>query len=182
MTRQLVILDRDGVLNQESSAFVKSTDEWQPLPGSMEALGLLSASGYTIAVATNQSGIARGLFDRKALQAMHRKLRRLAAKQGGRVDRIVYCPHGPDDACDCRKPRPGLLLRLARHYGVSLRGVPVVGDSLRDLDAAEAAAAKPVLLLTGNGIQTSAKLAKLGRTVETHEDLLAFARSLVGRE
>lgn len=182
MTRRLVILDRDGVLNKESSAFVKSTAEWQPLPGSMEALGLLTASGYTTAVATNQSGIARGLFDRKALQAMHRKLRRLAARHGGKVDRIVYCPHGPDDACDCRKPLPGLLLRLARHYGVDLRGVPVVGDSLRDLDAAVAAGATPVLLLTGNGAQTRAKLAKLGRTVETYDNLLTFVRSLVGRQ
>lgn len=182
MTRRLIVLDRDGVLNRESSAFVKNTAEWQPLPGSMEAIGLLSRAGYTVAVATNQSGIARGLFDLKALRLMHRKLRRLAARHGGKVDRILYCPHGPDDSCDCRKPKPGLLLQLARYYGISLHGVPVIGDSLRDLDAAEAAGAAPVLVLSGNGKETAVKLANEGRTVETHENLLAFAHSVVRRQ
>ncbi|MGB5247037.1 MAG: D-glycero-beta-D-manno-heptose 1,7-bisphosphate 7-phosphatase [Woeseia sp.] len=182
MTRRYVILDRDGVLNRESSAFIKNADEWQPLPGAMEALGLLSRAGFTIAVATNQSGIARGLFDRAALQAMHRKLRRLAAQHGAKIDRIVYCPHGPDDGCNCRKPLPALLLRLARRYQISLDDVPAVGDSLRDLDAAVAAGAKPVLVLTGNGSRTAAELAKCGRSVETYDDLLAFARSVTARQ
>lgn len=178
MSRRLVILDRDGVINRESLAFVKNAQEWQPLPGSLEALGLLSRAGYTIAVATNQSGLARGLFDRRALYAMHRKMRRLAAQHGGVVDRIVYCPHGPGDGCDCRKPQPGLLLRLAHHYGQGLDAVPVVGDSLRDLDAAIAAGAKPALVLSGNGHKTAAELEKQGRAVETHSNLLAFARKL----
>ncbi|MBT8084580.1 MAG: D-glycero-beta-D-manno-heptose 1,7-bisphosphate 7-phosphatase [Woeseia sp.] len=182
MTGRLVILDRDGVLNRESKAFIKSSDEWLPLAGSMEALGLLSKAGYTIAVATNQSGLGRGLFDRQALYAMHRKLRRLAAKHGANIDRIVYCPHRPDEGCDCRKPLPGLLERLARHYDRTLDGVPVVGDSLRDLDAASAAGATPVLVLTGNGVATAAELAKRRRSIETHDNLLAFAKSLVNKK
>ncbi|MBT8096863.1 MAG: D-glycero-beta-D-manno-heptose 1,7-bisphosphate 7-phosphatase [Woeseia sp.] len=182
MTGRLVILDRDGVLNRESKSFIKSSDEWLPLAGSMEALGLLSKAGYTIAVATNQSGLGRGLFDRQALYAMHRKLRRLAAKHGANIDRIVYCPHRPDEGCDCRKPLPGLLERLARHYDRTLDGVPVVGDSLRDLDAASAAGATPVLVLTGNGVATAAELAKRRRSIETHDNLLAFAKSLVNKK
>jgi D-glycero-D-manno-heptose 1,7-bisphosphate phosphatase len=179
--KRLVILDRDGVINRESTAFVKTVDEWRPLDGSMEALGVLTRAGFTIAVATNQSGIARGKFDRRALRAMHRKLRRLAGAHDARIDRIVYCPHGPDDGCDCRKPEPGLLLQLARHYKQDLARVPVVGDSLRDLDAALAAGAKPVLVLTGNGAATARQLAQQERSVETHADLLAFARSVAGR-
>jgi D-glycero-D-manno-heptose 1,7-bisphosphate phosphatase len=179
--RRLVILDRDGVINRESVAFVKNVEEWRPLDGSMEALGVLTRAGFTIAVATNQSGVARGLFDQRALRAMHRKLRRLAGRHDGRVDRVVICPHGPDDHCECRKPKPGLLLQLARHYKLDLAGVPAVGDSLRDLDAAAAAGAKPVLVLTGNGEKTARQLAKQGRTVETHDNLLAFARSVAGQ-
>ena len=129
--RGLIILDRDGVINHDSREFVKNTAEWVPLSGSIGAIADLSKAGYTIAVASNQSGLARGLFDRSALRAMHRKLRRLVAAEGGRVDRIVVCPHGPDDHCRCRKPKPGLLQRLARHYRTALEGVPVVGDSLR---------------------------------------------------
>ena len=110
---RLVVLDRDGVINRDSPEFVKSLDEWRPLPGSIEAIAALSKAGFTVAVASNQSGLARGLLDRKALRAMHRKLRRLVASEGGRVDRIVVCPHGPDDGCRCRKPAPGLLERLA---------------------------------------------------------------------
>src|SRR5210317_1658131 len=128
--RGLIILDRDGVINRDSSEFVKNTDEWVPFPGSIGAIADLSRAGFTVAVASNQSGLARGLFDRNALRAMHRKLRRLVAAEGGRIDRIVVCPHGPGDGCDCRKPAPALLLRLADHYGVSLDGTPAIGDSL----------------------------------------------------
>lgn len=156
--RELIILDRDGVINRDSKAFVKSPDEWQPLPGSIEAIARLSQAGYTLAVASNQSGLARGLFDRDALEAMHAKLHRLVGDAGGRIDRIVVCPHGPDDGCDCRKPKPGLLERLGEHYGQSLDGVIVVGDSLRDLQAAVAVNARPVLVRTGNGMETEKKL------------------------
>lgn len=179
MGARLVILDRDGVINRDSTDFVKSADEWLPLPGSLEAIGLLTGAGFTVCVATNQSGLGRGLFDRRALAAMHRKLRRLAARHGGRIERIAACPHLPDAGCRCRKPAPGLLERLARHVGVGLAGVPVVGDSLRDLDAAEAAGARPVLVLTGNGAQTARALEKSGRAVETYPDLLTFAQRLV---
>jgi D-glycero-D-manno-heptose 1,7-bisphosphate phosphatase len=177
-TNGLIVLDRDGVINRDSREFVKDADEWLPLPGSIGAIADLSAAGYTIAVASNQSGLARGLFDRNALRAMHRKLRRLVAAEGGRVDRIVVCPHGPDDRCNCRKPLPGLLHRLASHYGTSLKGVPVVGDSLRDLLAAEAAGATPVLVRTGNGRKTSANLPDSLRSVRVFDDLAAVAASL----
>ena len=156
--RELIILDRDGVINRDSKEFVKSPDEWLPLPGSIEAIARLSIAGYTLAVASNQSGLARGLFDRDALDAMHDKMHELVNEAGGRIDRIVICPHGPDDDCDCRKPRPGLFLQLGQHYGQSLEGVLAVGDSLRDLEAANAVGARPVLVRTGNGAETEKKL------------------------
>lgn len=173
--RGLLILDRDGVINADSPEFVKSADEWIPLPGSIAAIAGLSRAGFTVAIASNQSGLARGLFDRRALRAMHRKLRRLVEERGGRVDRIVVCPHGPDDGCHCRKPNPGLLQRLARHYDTTLEGVPVVGDSLRDLEAAANAGAAPVLVRTGNGRKTASTLPKRFRGVPVYDDLAAFA-------
>ena len=179
--RGLVILDRDGVINRDSREFVKNTDEWHPIPGSIEAIAKLSRAGYTVAVASNQSGLARGLFDRNALRAMHRKLRRLVAAEGGRIDRIVVCPHGPGDGCNCRKPAPGLLLRLARHYGTSLDGVPAVGDSLRDLEAAAAAGAMPLLVRTGNGRKVAASLPTRLRSVPVFDDLAAVADALLKR-
>lgn len=179
--RGLVILDRDGVINRDSREFVKNTDEWRPIPGSIEAIAKLSRAGYTVAVASNQSGLARGLFDRNALRAMHRKLRRLVAAEGGRIDRIVVCPHGPGDGCNCRKPAPGLLLRLARHYGTSLDGVPAVGDSLRDLEAAAAAGAVPILVRTGNGKRVATSLPASLRSVPVFDNLAAVADELLKR-
>ena len=157
--RGLLILDRDGVINRDSAEFVKNNDEFQPLPGSIEAIAELSQAGFT--------------------GAMHRKLRRLVAGAGGRIDRIVVCPHGPDDGCDCRKPAPGLLLRLADHYGVSLDGAPAIGDSLRDLQAAEAAGARPILVRTGNGGKTEAALRGSLRSIEVFDDLAGAAHALV---
>ena len=177
--RGLVILDRDGVINRDSPAFVKSADEWLPLHGSIDAIAALSAAGFTVTVATNQSGLARGLFDRRALRNMHRKLRRLVGAAGGHVDRIVVCPHGPDDGCTCRKPRPGLLTRLARRYGVSLAGVPVIGDSLRDLEAARAAGARPILVRTGNGARTESSLPDEFADIAVYDDLAAATAALV---
>jgi D-glycero-D-manno-heptose 1,7-bisphosphate phosphatase len=179
VTRKLVVLDRDGVVNRESSAFVKSPAEWIPIDGSMEAIALLTENGFTVAVASNQSGVGRMLLDRRTLHAIHRKMRRAAGAAGGSIDRIVYCPHLPGDGCDCRKPLPGLLVRLARHYGVSMRGVPVVGDSARDLAAARALDARPVLVLTGNGLKTRDEVESRGMRVECYQDLLAAARALV---
>lgn len=174
----LVIIDRDGVINQDSSEFVKSVDEWLPLDGSIEAIARLSVAGFTVAVASNQSGLARGLFDKEALLAMHQKLHDLVAAEGGRVDRIVVCPHGPDDDCACRKPRPGLLLELGRHYNISLAGVPVIGDSLRDLRAATAAGARPILVRTGNGTETEQQLPADLSGVDVFDDLAAVAAML----
>lgn len=154
----LVILDRDGVINEDSDAFVKSAAEWRPIPGSIDAIARLHRSGYTVAIATNQSGIGRGLFDREALYRMHRKLRRLVREAGGEIGMIAYCPHRPDEACDCRKPKTGLLERIGQRYGKRLDGVPAVGDSLRDLQAARAVGATPWLVLTGKGVRTEAQL------------------------
>jgi len=175
----LVILDRDGVINRDSKDFVKTADEWLPLPRSIQAIAALSRAGYTVTVASNQSGLARGLFDRNALRAMHRKLRRLVASEGGRIDRIVVCPHGPDDDCACRKPKPGLLHRLGRYYGTELAGVPVVGDSLRDLQAAVASGARPILVRTGNGHRTEAELRGDLAKAEVFDDLAAAADALL---
>ncbi len=177
--RGLIILDRDGVINRDSREFVKAPEEWIPLPGSIEAIAELSRAGYTVTVASNQSGLARGLFDRRALRAMHRKFRKLAAAKGGHVDRIVVCPHGPDDGCECRKPRPGLLRRLARYYDTELTGVPVIGDSPRDLQAAAAAGARPILVRTGNGRKTEASLHGELATIEIFDDLAATATALL---
>jgi len=150
MTR-LVILDRDGVINEDSDAFIKSPEEFIPLPGSLEAIARLNAAGYQVAVATNQSGIARGLFDLETLEAMHDKLRKLLAEVDGHIDHIFYCPHSPDADCDCRKPKPGLLQQIGRKFDAELTDVPVIGDSLRDLQSAQAVAAAPILVRTGKG-------------------------------
>lgn len=151
---KLIILDRDGVINQDSDAFVKNPDEWIALPGSLAAIARLSQAGYTVAVATNQSGLARGLFDTATLNAIHAKLYREVTQAGGLVDAIFLCPHGPQDGCSCRKPLPGMYYDIARRYDTELNGVPAVGDSLRDLQAAAAAGCTPWLVLTGNGAKT----------------------------
>ncbi len=177
--RGLVILDRDGVINRDSSSFVKSAAEWIPLPGSIDAIAALSQAGFTVTVASNQSGLGRALFDRNALRAMHRKLRRLVDAAGGKVSRIVVCPHLPDAGCSCRKPAPGLIHRLARFYNTPLRGVPVVGDSLRDLEAAAAAGARPILVQTGNGKITEKTLTAELLDTEIFADLAAAARALI---
>ena len=179
MNRGLIILDRDGVINQESSQFVKTPAEWVPLEGSIAAIAALSQAGFVVAIASNQSGLARGLFNRAALRAMHRKLRRLVAAAGGRIDRIEVCPHGPDDGCSCRKPKPGLLYRLSRRLSLDVAGAPVIGDSLRDLEAARKAGARPILVRTGNGRQTEAALRGSLANVEVFDDLAAAANALL---
>lgn len=152
---KLIVLDRDGVINEDSDAFVKSLDEWIPLPGSIAAIARLSQAGWTVAVATNQSGLARGLFDSATLEQMHARLRELVEAEGGRIDLILHCPHGSADGCDCRKPKPGMFSAIARHYGLAdLAGVPVVGDSLRDLQAGIQLGCSPCLVRTGKGLRT----------------------------
>lgn len=175
----LVILDRDGVINHDSAAFIKSATEWRPIAGSVEAIAALTKAGFTLAVASNQSGIARGLFDQDALNAMHAKMLRLVHEAGGHISRIVTCPHGPDDACDCRKPKPGMLQQLARHFDTPLTGVPVIGDALRDLEAAAAVGARPILVRTGKGRDTEAALPGRFARVPVYDDLAAAARALI---
>jgi D-glycero-D-manno-heptose 1,7-bisphosphate phosphatase len=175
----LVVLDRDGVINRDSSAYVKSADEWLPLPGSIDAIARLSRAGFTVAVASNQSGLARGLFGEAALNAMHAKLEDLVREAGGEIGKIAWCPHGPDEGCDCRKPRPGLLQTLARHYDTGLEGVPVIGDSLRDLEAALAVGARPILVRTGNGAMAETRLPDAFGTIEVYDDLSAATDVLI---
>ncbi len=151
---KLIILDRDGVINQDSDAYVKTLDEFIPIPGSIEAIGRLCRDGWVVAVATNQSGIARGYYTEATLRAMHTRLAQWLVVEEGEVDFIAFCPHGPQDACDCRKPKPGLFHQIASHYGVELHGVPAVGDSLRDLQAATCVGAAPILVRTGKGERT----------------------------
>jgi D-glycero-D-manno-heptose 1,7-bisphosphate phosphatase len=177
--KRLVILDRDGVINRDSREFVKSADEWLPLDGSIEAIAALSRAGFVVAVASNQSGLARGIFDTSALAAMHGKLHDLVAAAGGRVDHIAICPHGPDDDCDCRKPRPGLLHQIGRRFDTSLAGIPVVGDSLRDIQAAASVAARPILVRTGNGKNTEGILPPDLSSIEVYDDLGAAVAVLV---
>lgn len=179
MSVRLVILDRDGVINHDSDEFVKTPDEWLPIEGSIAAIARLSAAGFTVTIATNQSGIGRKLIEPSALDAMHEKLQTLVKDAGGSVDRIVYCPHLPDDGCECRKPAPGLLRELSREFSVPLDGVPVVGDAARDIEAARAVNARPMLVLTGYGEKTAATLRERGDEVETFADLGAAAERLI---
>jgi D-glycero-D-manno-heptose 1,7-bisphosphate phosphatase len=151
---KLVILDRDGVINQDSDQFIKNPEEWKPIPGSLEAIARLNHTGYRVVVASNQSGIGRGLFDMGALNAINDKMYRALAQVGGRIDALFYCPHSAEVDCDCRKPKPGMFHDIAQRFNVDLAGVPSVGDSLRDLQAAAAAGAEPMLVLTGKGAKT----------------------------
>ena len=151
---KLAILDRDGVINLDSPHFIKSPDEWIPIEGSLEAIARLSQAGWRVVIASNQSGLARGLFSMETLNAIHAKLRHELSHVGGHIDSIFVCPHGPDDGCECRKPRDGLFRDIARRYDISLSGVPAVGDSLRDLQASFSAGCSPWLVLTGNGEKT----------------------------
>lgn len=175
---KLVVLDRDGVINVESPEFIKSAAEWRPIAGSIEAIGSLSRAGWTVVVATNQSGIGRGLFGFGELAAIHARMLGAVAGAGGRIDGVFFCPHSPDVGCACRKPAPGLLHDIARYYGIELGGVWVVGDSARDLAAARAAGARPVLVRTGNGRDTEAQLGP-GEADKVFDDLAAFVAELL---
>ena len=154
---KLIILDRDGVINYDSDEFIKSPAEWIPIPGSLEAIARLNQAGYRVVVATNQSGVARGLFDVSTLNAIHQKLHTAAQQVGADVDAIFYCPHAADENCDCRKPKPGMLHTIATRFNSSLKGVPNVGDSLRDLQAGYGVGCVPYLVMTGKGERTLEK-------------------------
>lgn len=185
-SNRLVILDRDGVINRDSDDFIKSPEEWEPLPGSLEAIAKLCRADYRVVVITNQSGIARGLLSLNTLNRIHQKMLDQLHALGGNIDAIFFCPHGPDDGCDCRKPLPGLFQDLQQRLKTSLTGVDAVGDSLRDLQAAAAVEANPVLVRTGKGAGTEAGLANgegdgsLSGVV-VYDDLAAYVNDLRSR-
>ena len=177
---KLIILDRDGVINIDSALYIKSPAEWKALPGSLEAIARLNQAGYKVVVATNQSGIGRGLFDMDTLNAMHEKMHKGLAAVGGRVEAIFYCPHTADEGCSCRKPKPGMFERIAKLYNQDLTGVPAIGDSLRDLQAANALGCAPILVRTGKGEKTEAE-GNLPTGTKIHADLAAAVDALLGK-
>ena len=175
---KLVILDRDGVINFDSDQYIKSPSEWRPIPGSIEAIARLSQSGYRIAVATNQSGIGRGLFDMATLNAINDKMMELVFRQGGRIDALFFCPHTAAEECNCRKPRTGMLDEIAARFHTELKGVPCIGDSLKDMQAADAVGAQPILVMTGKGARTREE-GGLPRKTLFFEDLAEASRHLI---
>jgi D-glycero-D-manno-heptose 1,7-bisphosphate phosphatase len=177
--QRYILLDRDGVINHDSDAFIKSPDEWLPIEGSLEAIALLNAHGYQVIVVTNQSGVARGLFDEAMLEKIHAKMRRLVSEAGGQIAAIYFCPHGAGSDCACRKPKAGLLKAFAADFHADLTTIAVVGDSLRDLQAAEAVGAQPILVKTGKGQQTLMNNPQLNSLV--FENLYDAAKYITAR-
>lgn len=177
---KLVILDRDGVINEDSDAYIKSPAEWLPLPGSAAAIARLNAAGFQVVVATNQSGLGRGYFSAQTLDDIHQKMTRHLADHNAHLAGIFICPHAPEAQCDCRKPKPGLLDQIARQLKCDLTGVPLVGDSLRDLEAGLACACQPVLVKTGKGERTLEKgLPPALAATPVYADLAAFVDALL---
>jgi D-glycero-D-manno-heptose 1,7-bisphosphate phosphatase len=170
---QMVILDRDGVINHDSDDYIKSVDEWIPIPGSLEAIERLKKAGYLVTVATNQSGIARGLYNEEALRQIHNKMHDLLAQLGIGVDGVFYCPHAPWDNCACRKPKPGLLFQIAKQFDIDLSVTPFVGDTMSDIKAAEKANAMPILVRTGKGESTIQNFPE-ATDVPVYDDLAHF--------
>jgi D-glycero-D-manno-heptose 1,7-bisphosphate phosphatase len=181
---KLLILDRDGTINEDSPDYVKSPEEWLPLPGALEAIARLNHAGWHVVIASNQSGLGRGLFDVSTLNAMHAKMHQLLGQVGGRVDAVFYCPHAPEAGCRCRKPEPGLFEQIGERYGIDLRGVPVLGDTVNDALAGRAAGCEPHLVLTGKGAAYRGRSLPDSFPVGTlvHADLAAFADFLIARE
>jgi len=177
---KLIILDRDGVINHDSDAYIKSADEWIPVDGSLEAIARLNHGGYIVVIASNQSGLARGYFDIETLTAIHKKMDDMLAKAGGRMDAVFFCPHGPEDGCDCRKPKPGMLLDIGQRFNVPLNEVVFIGDSITDIKAAYNANTKAMLVRTGKGLkaekilQTESKI-----TVPVFDDLSAAVNAIL---
>jgi D-glycero-D-manno-heptose 1,7-bisphosphate phosphatase len=178
--RRFILLDRDGVINHDSEGFIKSPEEWRPIDGSLEAIALLNQQGYKVAVITNQSGLARGMFDEAMLANIHNKMRRMLAEKGGEIAAIYYCPHAPDSPCNCRKPKPGLLEQFALEKNVDLSAVHFIGDSLRDIQAAQAVDAMPILVKTGKGQKTIDTNPTLN--IPVFEDLYAAVRSIISAQ
>jgi D-glycero-D-manno-heptose 1,7-bisphosphate phosphatase len=183
---KLIVLDRDGTINQDRDDFVKSPDEWVPIPGALEAIARLNHAGWHTVVATNQSGLARGVFDTAMLNAVHLRMNQALAAVGGRIDAVFFCPHGPSEGCRCRKPLPGLFELIGERYGIEMAGVPLVGDSLRDLQAGAAVGCACHLVRTGKGARLAdAQLDELRQQIpgtQVHADLAAFAEHLIQGE
>ena len=183
---KLVILDRDGTINEDRDDYVKSADEWVPLPGALEAIARLNHAGWHTVIATNQGGLGRGLFDMDTLNEMHLKMNRLLAKVGGRIDAVFFCPHTAADGCECRKPQPGLFIQIGERFGVDLNEVHVVGDRIGDLQAGVAVGCQPHLVRTGKGARLeAAQLAQIQADIpgtRVYADLAAFAESLTRAE
>ncbi len=175
---QLIILDRDGVINFDSDQFIKSPEEWKPIPGSLEAIARLNQAGYRVVVSTNQSGVGRGLFDMPTLNAIHDKMHKACALVGARIDAVFFCPHTAESHCLCRKPKSGMMEEIAERYNIGLAGVPAVGDSLRDLQSAATMGAQPYLVLTGKGAKTLAA-GGLPEGTQVFANLAALAAELV---
>ncbi len=175
---KLIVLDRDGVINFDSAQFVKTPNEWKPIPGSLEAIAQLHQAGYHVAVATNQSGVGRGLLEMSTLNAIHDKMHRMVTQVGGRIDAIFYCPHAADANCTCRKPKPGLFEEISARFGMSLKGMPCVGDSARDLECAALAEGQPILVLTGKGEKT-AQSSTLPPNTKVFADLAEAVRFII---
>lgn len=181
---KLVILDRDGTINVQRDDFIKGPEEWDALPGALEAIARLNHAGWHVVVASNQAGLGRGLFDVGALNAMHAKMHKQLGAVGGRIDAVFYCPHSPEESCVCRKPLPGLFEQIGERYGVDLRQVPMVGDNLRDVVAGVAAGCAPHLVLTGQGAQHKGQTLPPEYPPNTvvHDDLAAFAEHVLAQE
>lgn len=175
--RKLIVLDRDGVINADSDTYIKSPEEWRPLPGSVDAIARLERAGFDVVVATNQSGVGRGIFTADALEAIHRRMHADVEAAGGRIAGVYVCPHRPEDGCVCRKPRPGLLRRIAEDFGRPLKGVPFVGDKVSDAEAAVAAGARPVHVRGAFGDPDFERLRELG--AEMHSDLASVVDALL---
>lgn len=178
---KLVILDRDGVINQDSANFIKNPNEWIPIPGSLEAIALLNQSGFRVAVATNQSGVSRGLFDMATLNSIHDKMHRELALVGGRIDAVFYCPHSADDHCDCRKPKPGMIKEIGKRFSLELNEVFAVGDALRDIQAFTDAGCKTILVRTGKGEETL-KSGNLPAHTPVFADLNEAVQHIIAKE
>jgi D-glycero-D-manno-heptose 1,7-bisphosphate phosphatase len=175
---KLIILDRDGVINEDSDQFIKSPLEWKPIPGSIESIARLNQAGYRVVVATNQSGIGRGLFDMVTLAAINDKMVEMVFRQGGRIDAVFFCPHTAEEKCHCRKPSTGMFEDIASRFKVGLKGVPAIGDSLRDLQAGAAVGCTPILVLTGKGKKTREQ-GELPQGTRIFNDLADAVRHLV---
>ena len=177
---KLIILDRDGVINEDSDDYIKSPDEWIPIAGSLDAIARLNHAGYLVAIASNQSGIARGYFSLETLAAMSVKMNDLLSPLGGRIDAMFFCPHGPKDGCDCRKPKPGMLTEIGNRFQTSLDEVLFIGDNINDIKAAQAAGAMPVLVKTGKGKQTANKIAEDNiQNIPVYDDLAGVVDSIL---